>query len=130
MLVKSLRKCPSFISGDNVILRELLHRDKGKFSFRYSLAYAKLPARKASVPHRLKTSEVYYILKGKGVMHIDRESRRVGAGDAIYIPPRRRQYIKNPGNAALEFLCIVDPAWKKKDEEILFDKGDKNGQAK
>jgi len=119
MFVKNLKGCPAFDSGDKVILRELLHRDKGKFSFRYSLAYAKLPAKKASIPHRLKTSEAYYILKGKGKMHIGGESRKVGAGDVIYIPPRSRQHIKNTGNTALEFLCIVDPAWKKKDEEIL-----------
>lgn len=122
MLVKSLKECPAFVSGDNVILRELLHRDKGKFSFRYSLAYAKLQTKRATLPHRLKTSEVYYILKGKGIMYIGRESRRVGPGNVIYIPPRSRQHIKNTGNTALEFLCIVDPAWKKKDEEILCDR--------
>ena len=119
MLVKSLKKCPAFVSGDKVILRELLHRDKGKFSFRYSLAHAKLPRKKASVPHSLKSSEVYYILKGKGIMYIDKEFRRVSAGDVIYIPPRSRQHIKNTGNTTLEFLCIVDPAWKKKDEKML-----------
>jgi len=120
MLIRNFKKCPAFMSGDKVILRELLHGDKGKFSFRYSLAYAKLPVKRTSLPHRLKTSEVYYILKGKGEMHINRESRRARAGDVIYIPPRARQHIKNTGNTALEFLCIVDPAWKKKDEVILF----------
>ncbi|NQT22290.1 MAG: cupin domain-containing protein [Candidatus Omnitrophica bacterium] len=122
MLVKSLKKCPVFVSGDKVFLRELLHRDKGKFGFRYSLAYAKLPKKRVSVPHRLKTSEVYYILNGKGIMYIDKESRKVGTGNVIYVPPRSKQHIKNTGNTALEFLCIVDPAWKKKDEEILCDK--------
>lgn len=117
MLVKRLKECPEFISGDKVILRELLHRDKGNFSFRYSLAHAKLSVKRATIPHRLKTSEVYYILKGKGIMYIDRECRRVSAGSAIYIPPCSRQYIKNTGNTALEFLCIVDPAWRKEDEE-------------
>ena len=107
------------MSGDKVILRELLHRDKGRFSFRYSLAHAKLPARRATLPHSLKTSEVYYILKGRGMMYIDKKSHRVSPGNVIYIPPRSKQHIKNTGNMALEFLCIVDPAWKKKDEKIL-----------
>ena len=120
MLVKRLKECPAFISQDKVILRELLHRDKGNFSFRYSLAHAKLPAKKKTIPHRLKASEVYYILKGRGIMYIDRKSYKVGARSVIYIPPRSRQYIKNTGNMALEFLCIVDPAWKKKDEKILY----------
>lgn len=118
MLIKRLKKCPDFISGDKVIIRELLHRDKGDFKFRYSLAHAKLPAGKMTLPHRLKNSEVYYILKGKGVMYIDKESSKVSAGDAIYIPPHAIQHIKNTTKAALEFLCIVDPAWKKEEEEI------------
>lgn len=119
MLVRKLKECPAFVSGDKCVLREILHRDKGDFSFRYSLAHAKLPRGKTSTPHRLKTSEVYYILKGKGVMYIDKERCQVGAGDTIYIPPRAKQYIKNTGRRALEFLCIVDPAWRKKDEMIL-----------
>lgn len=119
MFVRGLKDCPEFISGDRVILRELLHRDKGDFTFRYSLAHAKLPKGKTSMPHRLKASEVYYIIKGKGLMHIDQDSRRVGAGDAIYIPAHSKQYLKNTGKTTIEFLCIVDPAWTKEDEEIL-----------
>ena len=122
MLAKRLKKCPAFISGDKVILRELLHSDKGNFSFRYSLAHAKLSAKRATIPHRLKNSEVYYILKGRGIMYVDKKSCRVGAGSVIYIPPRSIQHIKNTGNTALEFLCIVDPAWKKKDEKIVCNK--------
>jgi len=122
MFVKKLKQCPTFISGDRVILRELLHRDKGDFSFRYSLAHAKLPVKGVTIPHKLKTSEVYYILKGKGIMHIDKSSRKVGVGDTIYIPPHATQHIKNTGAVALEFLCIVDPAWMKADEEVLREK--------
>jgi len=125
MFVKKLKDCPKFISGDKVILREMLHRDKGDFSIRYSLAHAKLPTGKTSTPHRLKTSEVYYILKGKGIMSINKESREVRAGDTIYIPPHALQYIKNTGKTALEFLCIVDPAWMQEDEEVLISKKEK-----
>lgn len=125
MFVRKLKDCPKFISGDNCILREMLHRDKGDFSIRYSLAHAKLPKGKTTIPHRLKTSEVYYILKGNGIMHIDKESRKVKTGDTVYIPPRSTQYIKNTEKTALEFLCIVDPAWMKEDEEVLISKKEK-----
>jgi len=37
----------------------------------------------------------------------------------IYIVPWSKQHIKNTGKTALEFLCIVDPEWKEKDEEIF-----------
>jgi mannose-6-phosphate isomerase-like protein (cupin superfamily) len=52
-------------------------------------------------------------------MHIDRESARVSSGCAVYIPPRATQYIKNIGKSDLVFLCIVDPAWRKEDEEVI-----------
>lgn len=52
-------------------------------------------------------------------MHIDKETAEVREGQAIYIPPNSRQRIRNTGKTGLVFLCIVDPAWKKADEEIL-----------
>lgn len=119
MLVKDLRKCKEIIAGDNTILKEILHPDKDNVKIRYSLAHAKVKPNKTSFPHKLKTSEVYYILRGKGIMYIDNEKREVKEGQAIYIPPRSKQCIKNTGNEELEFLCIVDPAWKKENEEIF-----------
>lgn len=52
-------------------------------------------------------------------MHIENEQKKVTQGDTVYIPPNSAQYIKNTGNHDLKFLCIVDPAWKKEDEEII-----------
>lgn len=119
MVIKDLKDCEEFIAGDNTILRELLHPEKADLNLRYSLAHATLEPGKTSQPHKLKTSEVYYILEGKGIMHIDEESQEVKTGQAVYIPPNTKQFIYNSGNAALKFLCIVDPAWRKEDEEVL-----------
>jgi mannose-6-phosphate isomerase-like protein (cupin superfamily) len=52
-------------------------------------------------------------------MHIDQESQKVGEGSAVYIPPNAVQHIENVGDEELEFLCIVDPAWRPEDEEIV-----------
>jgi mannose-6-phosphate isomerase-like protein (cupin superfamily) len=78
-----------------------------------------LPVGGESLPHRLKTSEVYYILEGEGVMRIDDEVAQVRAGQTVYIPPGAVQRIRNTGSEELVFLCIVDPAWRAEDEEIL-----------
>ncbi|HAM39621.1 MAG: mannose-6-phosphate isomerase [Elusimicrobia bacterium RIFOXYC2_FULL_34_12] len=118
MFIKDLKDCEEFIAGDNTILRELLHPDKADLQLRYSLAHAVLKPGKTSQPHKLKTSEVYYILEGKGEMHIGKESKEVKSGQVVYIPPNIKQYIKNSGDSDLKFLCIVDPAWRKEDEEI------------
>jgi len=119
MRITNLKNCPEFIAGDNCILRELLHAGKGDYAFRYSLAQAKVKSGKTTFAHKLKTSEVYYILKGRGRMCINNESAAVKRGDAIYIPPMASQYIQNTGKSDLVFLCIVDPAWRVQDEEVV-----------
>ncbi len=119
MLIKDLAKSRRFVSGDKAILRELLHPDKAPVSLRYSLAHAVVKAGRRTLPHRLATSEVYYILAGRGVMHVDGEAEKVRPGQAVYIPSGAVQFIENPGRSELAFLCIVDPAWRPEDEDIL-----------
>ncbi len=119
MFIKDLHDCEEIIAGDKTILKELLHPAKADLKLRYSLAHAKVRLGQASQPHKLKVSEVYYILQGHGKMHVNAEIAEVKAGQAIYIPPDSVQYIENIGNDELKFLCIVDPAWTPEDEEVL-----------
>lgn len=119
MFIKKLTDCEEFIAGDGLLLRELLHPDKADLAIRYSLAHAIVRPGQTTVPHSLKTSEVYYIMEGEGIMHINGESSKVFPGAAIYIPPGSRQYIHNSGKTDLVFLCIVDPAWQREDEKIM-----------
>jgi mannose-6-phosphate isomerase-like protein (cupin superfamily) len=118
MFVKFLRDCRQFVAGDGSILRELLHPDKAEISIRYSLAHAKVEAGQRTKRHKLTSSEVYYVLAGQGLMHIDRESLEVGPDCAVYIPPDAVQYIENTGKSELKFLCIVDPAWRQEGEQV------------
>jgi mannose-6-phosphate isomerase-like protein (cupin superfamily) len=119
MFVKCLKDCEGSTAGDGSVLRELLHPEKADLRIRYSLAYAKVAAGRITKPHRLQASEVYYIIEGSGLMHIGEESVEVGSGCAVYIPPNATQFIENTGQSDLKFLCIVDPAWQKEDEQIL-----------
>ena len=116
MFIRDLTKCQEFIAGDNTILKELFNPLKDKeLDLRYSLAHAIVKPGEITYPHQLKTSEVYYILQGEGLMYIDDETKDVSKGQAIYISPMAKQKIKNIGNDDLIFLCIVDPAWKAED---------------
>lgn len=117
MMIRGLKDCSEIAALDGCVLRELFNSDKQELSIRYSLAHAKVGPLKSTCPHKLKNSEVYYIIQGKGIMHIDDESAQVGPGDAIYIPPGARQYMTNTRETELEFLCIVDPAWRAQDEQ-------------
>ena len=112
--------CVEIIAIDETRLRELLNplQDKDDLKIGYSLAHAVIRAGKTSLSHRIKTSsEVYYIVKGRGIMHINEEINEVRPGDTVYIPPGSMQYIENNGTQDLVFLCIVYPSWRAEDEE-------------
>lgn len=119
MLVRNLRECKEFIAADGTVLREFLHPSKEDLEIRYSLARAVVKPGGSSTPHKLKTSEVYYVTRGHALMHIDDSSKKVGPDDVVYIPPGSTQHIENTGDTDLTFICIVDPAWHPQDEEIL-----------
>ena len=118
MLIKKLKDCKEIAAGDRTRLRELLHPARDAVATRYSLAEARLAPGARSRAHRLKTAEVYYLVRGAGMMHIGEEVAEVTSGDAVYIPPGSVQWLENTGEEEIEFLCIVDPAWRPEDEEI------------
>lgn len=114
MLVKDIHECSNFTAKDGSILCELLHplREEGEIALRCSIAHARLPRGMSTLPHKLQESaEVYYILEGEGVLHVDKEIAKVKPGRAVYVPPGAVQYLENTGDGELSFLCIVDPMW-------------------
>ena len=122
MYVKHLKDSIEFTAGDNSLLREILNPKKEDISIHYSLAWTYVKPGEKTFLHEVKVSEVYFILKGKGTMHIYNEEKNIGKGDTIYIPPNAAQFIENTGEENLEFLCIVDPAWEPKVECITGNK--------
>ena len=118
MLIVDVNACPRFVAGDETLLREVLHPDRDAAALPYSLAQASVGPGRRSLAHRLRSSEVYYILQGSGRMHIDGESGDVRAGHVVYVPPGATQFLENVGDEELAFLCIVHPAWRAEDEEI------------
>lgn len=120
MFIKNVKDVEEIIAGDGSFLKEILHPLKDIVDINYSIALAKVKPKQTTLKHKLKaSSEVYFMLKGKGRMYIDNETRIVGEGDIIYIPPSSIQRIENVGEEELIFLCIVSPPWRKEDEEII-----------
>ncbi|MFH1691972.1 MAG: cupin domain-containing protein [Candidatus Omnitrophota bacterium] len=117
MLIRELKDCDEITALDACRLRELLHPDKQDVDIRYSLAHARVAPFASTLAHKLKNSEVYYIVKGEGVVYINGVSSKVFPGSAVYIPPGAQQYIANTQDTELEFLCIVDPAWHADEEQ-------------
>lgn len=122
MLIRDIKNCAYFKARDNTLLCELLHpqKENGDLKMDYSIAHAILKGGESSLAHRLKTSiEIYYILEGRGIMHIDDESEKVESGQVIYIPTNSKQCIENTGDEELKFLAIVYPMWQEEDEELV-----------
>lgn len=110
----------AFTTLDGSQIRELLaHRNSSIRN--QSLAEARLPVGASTTPHfHPRTEEIYYILAGTGLMHIGDESRAVGSGDAIAIPPGMRHQITNTGSTVLKFLCCCAPGYEH-DDTVLID---------
>jgi mannose-6-phosphate isomerase-like protein (cupin superfamily) len=122
MIIRDIKDCEYFRAMDKTLLCELLHPDRESEDLKIdlSIAHAVLNAGESSIVHMLKTSvEIYYILEGKGMMHIDDENEEVYPGQVIYIPAKSKQWIENIGNSELKFLCIVYPMWKEEDETLV-----------
>jgi mannose-6-phosphate isomerase-like protein (cupin superfamily) len=104
-----------FTTVDGSTIRELLaHRNS---SIRQqSLAEARLAPGAATTPHHHGvTEEIYYILAGTAAMTLGQETRPVGPGDAIAIPPGIRHTIRNTGPEELVFLCTCAPGYEHAD---------------
>ncbi len=119
MFIRDIRRIKNIVSGDGATLIELFNPLKDDLALRYSFARAVIKPGQRTHPHRLKTSEIYYFLRGKGIMHVGQETAGVRAGQAIYVPPHSIQFLENTGKSDCVFLCLVDPAWSPENEEIL-----------
>ena len=119
MFVKNLNDCDEFTALDGCSIRELLHPESDPHALPYSLAYARVESGKGTYLHQLRQTEIYFILEGSGLMHIDEESRKVVKGDAVVIPAQSMQRIDNTGPETLEFIAIVSPPWRAEDDVRL-----------
>jgi mannose-6-phosphate isomerase-like protein (cupin superfamily) len=110
---------PEFLAGDHTRLREIFHPAKHVLKLGYSLAHGILGPGQRSKWHALASSEVYYFIAGQGRFLIDDQAVQVEAGTTLYVPPGGKQSLENTGSKDIEFLCLVDPAWKLEDEQVL-----------
>lgn len=69
-----------------------------------------MPAGSAEKLHFHETAEqVFYILKGDAVLHINNKQYKVRAGESISVPPQS-DYISNESQEEVEFLVISSPS--------------------
>jgi mannose-6-phosphate isomerase-like protein (cupin superfamily) len=110
------------VAPDGAEIRNLIHHPQG--ATRLGLAEALVPpgASTAKVYHRTNYEEIWYILRGTGVMHLHQSHQQseevfaVEADDAVLIPPGHGFWVENTGSTDLVFLCCGSPPWPGADE--------------
>jgi mannose-6-phosphate isomerase-like protein (cupin superfamily) len=119
MDIHNIDRVPAFTTKDGSEIRELLaHRNS--CIAQQSLAEARLPPGGQTAPHyHPQTEEIYYILAGTGRMTIGDETRDVGPGDAIAIPPRAVHTIATTSDVPLRFLCCCAPGYEHSDTVLV-----------
>lgn len=117
MTIENLADQKPFTTKDGSQIRSILDLSNSCVK-NQSLAEATLPVGAATERHyHMKSEELYFLLEGRGLMEVDGETRDVGPGDAILIPPGARHQIT--AVEPLRFLCCCAPPYAH--EDTFFD---------
>ena len=117
-LMRNWRDVMPYVSHNSVVVWILLHPKGAKSdSPEYAClqrmgAFCKqaLQGRQTSDLHSHENVEqLYYILKGSGMMLIDGEKCRVAEGDVVYLPPKTSHQLINEADDWIEYLIIQAP---------------------
>ncbi|KAF6247325.1 cupin domain-containing protein [Nitrosopumilus sp. b3] len=119
MSVQKNSEIQSIQGNEGTKIKQYFHPHNTLNGINYSIAQFTLESGKRSRLHKLKSSEIYYILEGNAILTVDEEELNLQKDDSVYIAPNSKQFIKNAGSEDLRFLCIVEPAWKAEDEVFL-----------
>ena len=116
MITKKIEEVEPFTGQEGTQIRQIFSPIETGNAIQYSIAHCTINPGNSSKPHTMKTSEMYYIMQGDGIMHVGEEQRLVKQNETIFVPPMSKQFLENNGNGDLVLLCIVDPAWRHEDE--------------
>ena len=116
MIVKKIEEIDAITGQEGTQIRQIFSPNETDDLIRYSIAHCTINPGKSSIPHTMKTSEMYYIMQGNGIIHVGEEQKQVKQNDVIFVPPMSKQFLENNGDIQLVALCIVDPAWKQENE--------------
>jgi mannose-6-phosphate isomerase-like protein (cupin superfamily) len=96
-------------SGDNIrrdvfTLLRPEETDSGALLAGYTIVYPGCTTKGHTHPTR---EEVYYFVRGSGLMIVDGVETKVSAGDTFYVPFGPVHTTRNPNSVPLEFFWIV-----------------------
>jgi mannose-6-phosphate isomerase-like protein (cupin superfamily) len=112
MIVLNLSSQKPFTTKDGSQIRSILDLSNAPVA-NQSLAEARLDAGATDRHYHKLSEEFYFLLEGEGTMEVEGETRTVGPGDAILIPPGAWHQIT--AISPLRFLCCCAPAYAHED---------------
>ena len=118
MISRKFESLESFRGDEDSEIRQIFQPENTLNGIRFSLAHSIISPGKSSKPHKMKSAEIFFVVDGEGIIHVNEESEKVERNQSIYIPPLSKQHLENTGNVDLKVLCIVDPAWKQDGEVV------------
>ncbi|EGP93933.1 cupin domain-containing protein [Nitrosarchaeum koreense] len=119
MSVRKSSEIEEILGSEGSKIKQYFHPHNTLNGIGYSLAHFTVEPGGKTILHKIKSSEIYFILEGEAALVIDDERHQLKKDDSAYVPPSSKQHIENTGTSVLRFLCIVEPAWKPEDEIIL-----------
>ena len=107
---------PEISNVCNQVLREVISLPK------VSLAYVTMGKGNVSLWHQhSRMAEVYFILKGEGILYYGNQTLQAENGAYLVLPPNTPHKLKNVGTSTLEHLVFASPPFDPTDVEILDD---------
>jgi len=98
------RDAVPFTTKDGSTIREYLHTEA------QSLAEASLGPGQATRRHyHARSEEIYLVVDGHGELEVEGETRPVGPGDAVLIPPGSRHELTAGSEGVRLYCCCVPP---------------------
>lgn len=91
---------------------ELLGKAVGPEGIDHSIAQVEIEPGKSSIRHyHPETRESYFVQRGSGILELGSETREVGPGELVFIPPGELHKITNSADELLELWVVCVPAW-------------------
>jgi len=88
-----------------IVWKDLIRADRTA-SQALSLGLGHLPAGQVLTRHWHAAPEVYYIVRGTGVVSIAADAYPVAPGTAVFLPANAPHELKNTGATPLEFIYV------------------------
>ena len=116
MKIVNIQECQDFVAPDKAVAKEFMSpRVSGLKNM--SIAQITIPAGVEVTKHyHLESEEVYHIVSGAGIMHLDGKESPITVGQAVAIKVGQWHSIRNESDKPLVMIVTCSPPWKPEDQ--------------